>query len=180
MLRLRPYKHCDSERIARWVADEDVFHLWGGDLFGPFPVTADVIDRKYTQGNGGCEEPDNFYPWIAFNEEDKAVGQFIMRYLQGNRRILRFGWVVVDPAIRGKGVGTEMMRAGLKYAFEIFGAEKVTLGVFEGNEPAHQCYRKAGFSDREILEKESRNQIEMEIGKEAYLRLYGSQRKEDA
>ena len=173
MLRLRPYKHCDAERIAGWITDRDVFLKWGGERFGEFPVTAEMIDRKYTQENGDCAEPDNFFPWVAFDDENGMVGHFIMRYIHGDRRILRFGWVVVDSAARGKGYGTEMLRAGLKYAFEILGAETVTIGVFEGNEPAHRCYRKAGFADKGIRESEPWNVIEMEIGKAGYQALQG-------
>ena len=56
-----------------------------------------------------------------------------------------------------------MLSLGLKYAFEILGVSKVTIGVFENNEPAHRCYRKLGFKDKEIVEKKPWNVIEMEI-----------------
>ena len=42
--------------------------------------------RKYTAENGGCCEPDNFYPWVAVNEAGGVVGHFIMRYLHGDRQ----------------------------------------------------------------------------------------------
>ena len=168
MLRLRPYKSCDSVKIAQWIQDEDVFHKWGGDHFGPYPVSADTIDERYRLKNGDCKEPDNFYPWVALDDENVVVGQFIMRYLDGNCRILRFGWVIVDHTIRGKGYGSDMLRAGLKYAFEILDADVVTIGVFENNEPAHRCYRKVGFTDRETVSRSPWNVIEMEIRKPAY------------
>lgn len=66
---------------------------------------ADVYKNK----NGLCIEKDNFYPWIAFDESG-AVGHFIMRYLNGDNRTLRFGWVIVDGNIRGKGYGTEIVK----------------------------------------------------------------------
>lgn len=165
MIRLRPYKKCDAEAIAEWVKDEDVFLKWGGKLFGEFPINADIIDEKYSLKNGDCKEEDNFYPWTAIDEENRVVGHFIMRYLHGDNRILRFGWVVVDPSIRGKGYGTQMLRTGLKYAFEIMDADVVTIGVYENNDIAHECYKKVGFVDREIVEKEPWNVIEMEISK---------------
>ncbi len=165
MLRLRPYKSCDAEKISEWVKDRDVFMKWGGLLFGEFPINAGIIDDKYRLQNGGCTESDNFYPWIAFDDENGVVGHFIMRYINGDNRILRFGWVVVDDKIRGKGYGTEMLRLGLKYAFEILNADVVTIGVYENNDRAHNCYKKLGFTDKEIVEKEPWNVIEMEIKK---------------
>ena len=163
MLRLRPYKSSDAEIIEKWIRDEDVFLKWGGKLFGEFPVSAQTIDDKYRLNNGDCKEPDNFYPWVALDDSGRVVGHFIMRYLHGDTRILRFGWVIVDDTVRGKGYGYEMLRLGLKYAFEIFSVDKVTLGVYENNDRAHRCYQKLGFKDLEVVEKEPFNVIEMEI-----------------
>ena len=173
MLRLRPYKHCDAEKIASWLQDEDVYLKWGGKLIGDFPLSAETIDRKYTLENGACEEPDNFYPWVALDDENNVAGHFIMRYMHGDHRIVRFGWVVVDHSARGKGTGTEMLRAGLKYAFEILGADTVTIGVYESNGPARHCYLKAGFTERETVKREPWNLIEMEIGRAGYQALQG-------
>lgn len=165
MVRLRQYKSSDAVKIAEWVKDKDAFLKWGGELFGEFPISAETIDEKYRLNNGDCKEPDNFYPWIVF-DENGVFGHFIMRYLHGDNKILRFGLVVVDDSIRGKGYGTQMLQVGLKYAFEILGVDVVTIGVFENNELAHKCYKKVGFIDKEIVSKQLWNVIEMEIKKE--------------
>ena len=175
MLRLRPYKSCDAEIINQWIQDEAVFDSWGGDHFGEFPISARIIDEKYRLYNGDCAEPDNFYPWTAFDDENGIVGHFIMRYLNGDNKRLRFGWVIVDDSKRGKGYGTRMLRAGLKYAFELLSVDTVTIGVYESNESAHQCYLKAGFKDREVVESEPWNTIEMEIGKSDYEQIRNSE-----
>ena len=39
-----------------------------------------------------------------------------------------------------------------KFAFEIYGAKKVSLSVFENNESAYFCYKSVGFDDV-ILDK---------------------------
>lgn len=166
---LRPYKRCDAKIIEKWIKDKDVFRKWGGERFGEFPIDARVIDEKYSKYNGDCPEEDNFYPWIATDEADNVVGHFIMRYTNGENRQLRFGWVIVDDAMRGKGYGKQMLTLGLKYAFNFLGADRITIGVFENNESAHWCYKKAGFTDIEIVKNEPWNVIEMEILKEDYL-----------
>ncbi len=60
-----------------------------------------------------------------------------------------------------------MINLALKYAFEILKAQKVTLGVFENNAPAHYRYKSAGFKDigEEIytINGEKWKCIEMEI-----------------
>lgn len=49
---------------------------------------------------------------------------------------LRLGFVIVDDTKRGKGYGKEMLSLAVKYAFEIFKAEKLTIGVFANNPSA--------------------------------------------
>lgn len=167
-MRLRPYKTCDAQTIIKWVKDEDVFLKWGGDHFGQFPINAEIIDRKYLRDNGDCNEADNFYPWVAFTDEDGVVGHFIMRYIHGDNKILRFGWVIVDDSIRGKGCGASMLRLGLDYAFNILGVDMVTIGVYENNAIAHNCYKRVGFVDKEIVPDERENIIEMAITRNEY------------
>ena len=150
MLRLRPYKSCDSEKIASWLMDEEIFDMWGGERFGSFPIDGKIIDRKYTEQNGDCSEPDNFYPMTAYDESGE-VGHFIMRYLNGDKRVIRFGWIVVDASKRGMGYGKRMLELGLKYAFEILKAKTVTLGVCECNTAAYNCYRSVGFKESECI-----------------------------
>ena len=177
MLRLRPYKSCDSECIVKWLKDENIFLKWGGERFGAFPICANDIDNKYKLNNGDCIEPDNFYPMTAFDDSG-AVGHFIMRYIHGDNRILRFGWVIVDDTKRGKGYGRQMLEQGLKYAFEILGVQKVTIGVFENNSSAYRCYKSVGFKEaiveNDVVEEvkgEKWKIIELEITEEDYRNL---------
>ena len=51
MLRLRPYKSCDSKTIEKWIQDKEVFKRWGGERFGEFPISAQIIDEKYSLKN---------------------------------------------------------------------------------------------------------------------------------
>lgn len=43
MLRLRPYKSCDSKRIADWIKNEETFVKWGGERFGSYPINAKLL-----------------------------------------------------------------------------------------------------------------------------------------
>ncbi len=163
---IRPYKSCDAECIAEWCSERTVFENWGGERFGQFPINADIINDKYLNKNGDCTESDNFYPMTAA-ENGRPLGHFIIRYTNGDRRILRFGWVIVDSNIRGKGIGRAMLKLALKYAFQILGAEKVTIGVFEHNQQAYRCYRAVGFDTAPSAPHEE-NVVELEIKKDDY------------
>lgn len=158
-LRLRQYKPQDAENIVSWIKDEEALRKWSSDRFGDFPITSGDINRKYLECNGDCEEADNFYPLTAFDDND-VVGHLILRYTDSKKKVIRFGFVIVDDAQRGKGYGKQMLLLAVKYAFEIFGAEKITLGVFDNNESAYRCYKAVGF---------------VENGEEMYCELFGKQ-----
>ena len=91
-------------------------------------------------------------------DDNEIVGFFTMRRPTESFDELRFGFVVVDLEKRGKGYGKRILQLGLKYAKEIFGAKKVSLGVFENNEPAYRCYKAVGFNDV-ILDKTEKYQV---------------------
>ena len=146
MLRLRQYKPEDAATIVTWCKDEESFRKWTSDRYDSFPITAEDMNRKYIDNNGDCEEPDNFYPLTAFDESG-IVGHLILRYMGEEKKEMRIGFVIVDDTKRGKGYGREMIQLALKYAFDLFRAERVTLGVFENNPSAYCCYKAAGFQE---------------------------------
>lgn len=175
MLKLRPYKSIDAETITTWCKDEVAFRKWTSDRYESFPITAEDMNYKYINCNGDCSEPDNFYPFTAFDERG-IVGHLIMRYTDADKTTIRFGFVIVDDSRRGKGYGKEMLRLALIYAFEVFGAKKVTLGVFENNEQAYHCYKAAGFQDVEMEKEifceicgESWKILELKLGSDQYI-----------
>lgn len=151
MLGLRPYKKSDASYIISWLNSEEIFSLWGGERFGRYPIDSEIINDKYFNNNGDCAEEDNFYPLIAF-DENGPVGHFIIRYINGDKHMLRFGWVIVDDKRRGQKIGQEMLTTGLNYAFNILKGDKVTIGVFENNIPALNCYLSCGFHKSEDLQ----------------------------
>ena len=174
MLQLRPYKPCDAETILGWCRDELTFRRWTSDRYDKYPITAEDMNRKYIDCNGDCCDPDNFYPMTAFDESG-IVGHLIMRYTDKEKKVIRLGFVILDDTKRGKGYGKEMIRLALRYAFEIFGAQKVTIGVFDNNPSAYYCYKNAGF--REVISEnrakceicgEMCSVIELEMNKEEY------------
>ena len=63
-----------------------------------------------------------------------------------------------------------MLELGKKFAFEIYGAKKLCLVVFENNPAALHCYKAVGFKETGIAEKyklkdEEWTCIEMEMNR---------------
>ncbi len=75
------------------------------------------------------------------------VGFFTLRTPDESSDEMRFGFVIVNPHKRGTGYGKTMLQLGLKFVFELYGAKKASLGVFQNNLPAYHCYKAVGFRD---------------------------------
>lgn len=150
MLRLRPYKDCDAEAIVSWIGGERAFRQWCADRYDSYPVTADDLIDHYR----GTACSDAFFPMTAFDEKG-AAGHLILRFTDEEKSVVRLGFVIVDSSRRGTGLGKELVKLAVRYAFEFLGAKKVTLGVFENNAPALHCYLAAGFRTVEADEQES-------------------------
>lgn len=166
-MQLRQYKPCDADSIVTWIKDEEALRKWSADRFGDFPITSEDINNQYYDNNGDQIAYDNVYPMTAY-DENGIVGHLILRYTDAEKKVIRFGFVIVDSSKRGKGYGRQMLTLAIKYAFDILGAEKITLGVFDNNKPAYCCYKAAGFTEtgEEIMCEffgEQWRQIEMEI-----------------
>ena len=165
MLRLRPYKACDAKTIVTWVGDEVAFRKWCADRYYHYPISAADMNAHYDN----VAQDDNFYQFTAFDETG-IVGHLIMRFTDQEKKVLRFGFVIVDPDKRGKGYGKEMLELAIKYAFEILKTEKITLAAFDNNPEAIRCYKSVGFI--EVIPDEERpfcpfgedwKRVEMEI-----------------
>ena len=144
-MRLRPYMESkDFQYIAGWIDNERDHALWCANNF-PSPVTAEAFHGflKKTMEKWAVNA------FAATDDSGKTVGFF--RYsvnTQSNEGFLAS--VIIDPELRGKGYGREMIRLALRYAFELTGAESVQLNVFAENQNAKRCYESLGFVQRSM------------------------------
>ena len=160
MIRLRPFSEPDAAAVLSWCRDEETFFLWTAGVLGDFPLT-----------EAGFRKTGDLMRFTAL-EEKNVVGFFTARNPKETLDELRFGFIIVAPDRRGTGVGKEMLRLGLSYAFGPYRADRVTLGVFEENRAAYFCYRAAGFTETGVREAysfrgETRFAIEMECRRPA-------------
>lgn len=145
MIRIRPYNSADADVILSWCRDEKSFYQWSAGVLGDYPITQDDF--------GFVEK---LMPFTAFDESG-ILGFFTFRKPNESCNELRFGFVIVDPERRGQKLGKAMLRLGLKFAFELYGADKVSLGVFENNLSAYYCYKAVGFEDAVLDSTEGYN-----------------------
>jgi len=140
----------DSEKIAAWGKDSEYQRLLDispAALFDP-----KLVKNWYDQNNS-----DHSF-MIQALEDDRMIG-FIE--LGGFDWAAGTAWVgigVGERDYRGKGYGTDAMKALLHYAFTELNLHRVNLNVFEFNLRAIRSYEKAGFkyegTERERIYKE--------------------------
>jgi RimJ/RimL family protein N-acetyltransferase len=164
VLRLRPYRRSDAERVVSWIKSERLFRYWCADRFESYPITADDLNAQYDT----LESSGDVYHFTAYDGSG-VVGHINIRFPEpGNIDTVRFGYVIIDDGRRGQGLGKEMIKLALRYSFDIMKAKKVTIGVFAENKAALGCYLAAGFKDTGVSEKfgfhdEEWNCMELEI-----------------
>lgn len=145
MLNLRPYQPEDADTIVNWIPDKATMHRLAANLYHTFPVTADMMNRAY-------EQYKSTHNMAAFSMEDDAgmlCGHFAYLFRPDDPETARVCFVITDDQRRGQGIGTEMVRAAVRYALDVLQSKKVTLCVFANNPYAHRCYRSVGFRDLE-------------------------------
>ncbi len=146
---LRDFKKEDAQIIAGWIRSEEELYKWSADRFNRYPLLGDDINENYAPQL----KTGRFYPLTAVNENENIIGHFIIRYPRDDDdSSVRFGFVIVSPAVRGKGYGKEMLRLGIEYVKEHLSAARIDLGVFENNESARHCYEAAGFKKYAVRE----------------------------
>lgn len=101
---------------------------------------------------------------------EEVIGHITLRKPPSENSEWRLGFVIVDDAKRGLGLGQKLVDMATDYAHKELDATKVSLGVFENNPSAIHCYEAAGFKQvhKEKTESytcfgETWNCIEMEF-----------------
>lgn len=149
MLKIRPYKESDAETIVSWIKDEVSLRKWSADRYGSYPINAKDMNRYYAD----FPDTEYFHKLTAY-DENGIIGHMIIRFVDIENRICRFGFVIVDDSKRGKGYGKRMLELAIDHAFEVMKAKKIDLVVFDNNESALNCYKAAGFKEVATDEEE--------------------------
>ncbi|MCK9156887.1 MAG: GNAT family N-acetyltransferase [Paludibacteraceae bacterium] len=139
-MRLRDFTKEDSAVVCSWITTENELYQWSADRLCQFPLPADALYKYYeSMGN-------RLTPLTAIDDEERVVGHFFIRYPNPkDRSIVRLGFVIVSKAVRGQGLGKQLMQTAIDYARQRLHATKITLGVFSNNGSALLCYKSVGF-----------------------------------
>ena len=136
-MRLRPFiSDKDFLEIKNWITEERAHAMWCANYI-QYPLEKEDFDRIML--DFAMQYGDS--PYVATTDDGKMIGFFCYSVdLQTN--IGKFKFVMVAPAMRGKGIGKEMLQLAVQYAFDITKADAVQLNVYPINTGAKRFYEK--------------------------------------
>jgi RimJ/RimL family protein N-acetyltransferase len=138
-LSLRPFDRQDFARLIAWIETPEALVQWAGGIFR-FPLDTAQLDAYRVSGEGELS-PRRIL--AARDGRGGLAGHIELNDIDGHSsRICR---VLVDPARRGRGIGSIMVREVLRLAFDQLRLHRVELLVFDFNTAAIRCYEGAGF-----------------------------------
>lgn len=141
---LRPFVDDDLVAMAAAIRDPEVGRLTGSAH--STAEAADVPDEAtlrdwYSTRN---DQPDRLDLAIVDRESGECVGEVVLNEWEEGNSSCNFR-ILIGPAGRDRGLGTEATRLILGHAFEALGLHRVSLEVYAFNPRGQRAYEKVGF-----------------------------------
>ncbi|OWR30165.1 GNAT family N-acetyltransferase [Saccharibacillus sp. O23] len=172
MITLEYFEPADFASLIEWSGDEEFLLQWSGPDF-KYPLMIDQLTR-YVQDANDRRTSNKFIYKAVEQHTNELVGHVSLGNVDRSNRSGRIGKVLLSPNHRGKGYGKQLIDRVLHIGFNEFELHRISLGVFDFNISAIQCYESAGFV-REGLLRDARkykdnywNLIEMSILEEEW------------
>jgi len=133
---LRPPLPDDYLRLSAWISDAAQCLRWAGPIV-PYPFAADDLSRLLV-----VPLPGGASSWSLVGERNEllAFGQLWER----EPGCAHIGRVIVDPGVRGKGVGRSLCSQLMAMA-AVDGFGRISLRVYRDNASAVRLYMSLGF-----------------------------------
>lgn len=155
LTRLRPARPDEAEMLYAWATDPEVAPFWGGrDYYRDFEHFLSDWPSHYFDGShpekGRCFVIEAVDP----DRDAAAIGAVFVNEIDVHNRNTEFDVLIGKSEYRGKGFGTDALRALVDCLFHTVGLHRVWVLTYEHNAPARRSYEKVGFV-REGLLRES-------------------------
>lgn len=153
----RPFDRLHAATVAAWVADEqELFLLAPGTAW---PLTpAKVFGWVKPQGRA----------FLLFEDRrDVPCGYAELNPLRNSPDQLWIGHVVLDPRLRGRGIGRRLTQLLIEAGLADPRIDRLVMVVFPDNHAAVSCYRATGFR----VTRRERHRFGPRPGDHAMLRL---------
>lgn len=177
MIKLSLIEIGDLEKIVEWNENKSADYLlqWAGPMYN-YPLTPVQVENYFL--NEVKKDSSNIFVYkVQLSDTCEIIGTVELRQIDENKKIGKVcRFLIGDEVIRGRGIGTEVLKEILRIGFEDLNFEKITLGVFDFNQGAIKCYENAGFAKVKLIENARKspsgywNLYEMAISKDTWMK----------
>ena len=143
---LRPAERDDVARLVAWLNDYRTTRTLG--LPAPLSVPLEERWLESTLERHGIEL---WYFVICRLEDDRPVGGIDLHEVDQRNGSAALGIMIGSEEDRGRGYGSDALRALLRFAFGTLRLERVWLDVYDINPGAQRLYERVGFVPEGIL-----------------------------
>jgi RimJ/RimL family protein N-acetyltransferase len=137
---LRPAERDDIPLFVRWMNDRRTART----LSRVAPISRAYEERWFERMSADQGKAGYFFV-ACLLEDDRPVGTIGLFELDLVSGSAGLGITVGDPADRGRGLGTDMLRALVEFGFGSLRLERIWLDVFAFNPEARRVYERVGF-----------------------------------
>ena len=121
--------------LMTWFPDAQQCRTWGGTEFR-FPFTPESFRAD--------SRIDDIASW-SLAGDGGALAAFGQCYVRIER--CHFGRLAVSPGMRGRGLGTRLIRELTAWGLAEYGSRELSLFVNRNNVEAHRLYLRLGFHE---------------------------------
>ncbi|SIS45223.1 GNAT family N-acetyltransferase [Salimicrobium flavidum] len=147
MITLKPFTEEDFDTLINWIDSPEFLMQWAGPHFS-YPLTYVQLEEYLSGANESGSTTLIYTVW----EKERRVGHISLGRIDRENNSARIGKVLLgDSNAKGRGICVSMIREALRIAFEELELHRVSLGVFDFNTSAINCYKKAGFQVEGLL-----------------------------
>ncbi|MFN4200405.1 MAG: GNAT family N-acetyltransferase [Fervidobacterium gondwanense] len=136
LARVRPLEISDVKKLAHYLNDESIKEF----VSLVFPINQ-FLEEEWIKRNAISHSNLTF----GIDVEGILIGTAGLKDIDWVARSAEYGIAIYDPEYWNRGIGTEVTKLILKYAFEYLNLNRVWLKVFENNPRAITVYEKCGF-----------------------------------
>jgi ribosomal-protein-alanine N-acetyltransferase len=139
-LRLEPIDLDHVDDLWELHQDPDVAEYWGAWSREQARTVANLCEQAWNV--------DGVSKWIAYDRVDSALvgrGGLSRAMVDGELRV-EVGWTL-RGAFRGRGLATEIGRAGIEFGFDELDADEVVAFTETTNAPSRAVMERLGMSD---------------------------------
>lgn len=143
---LRPFTEADIAAMGPILADPEVQILTGSVATRAEAerASATLDERTLAWYRSRADQGDRLDLAIVDAASGACVGEAVLNDVDAEQRSCNFR-ILIGPAGRGRGLGTEATRLILDHAFATTELHRIELEVYSFNPRARRAYEKAGF-----------------------------------